>query len=146
MIHNHARQVVDVRLPSSTKHLHAIHVLTRTLAEGMGFALRESENAALAVDEALSNVIEHGYHGEESHRLRIIFEMKGEKLTVRILHDGEQMDPARFNAEDFAHYYRQKKKGGLGVLIMKKFMDEVTYKSGPRLNECCMVKYLHKNQ
>jgi len=137
-------EIVEIELPSKTKHLHAIRMLTQTLAQSMGFGTNDSEKTALAVEEALSNVIEHAYHGEEGRKMRVIYEMERDKFTVRILHNGDQMDSASFPLDDLAHYHRQKKKGGLGILIMKKCMDEVTYKSGPRQNECCMIKYLRK--
>jgi serine/threonine-protein kinase RsbW len=111
----------------------------------MGFARRDSETTALAVEEALTNVIEHSYHGEEGKKMRVIFEMEGNKFTVRILHTGDQIDNSQFVlVDDLDHFYKQKKRGGLGVLIMKKCMDEVIYKSGPDQNECCMIKYLKK--
>ena len=110
----------------------------------MGFGSKDSEKTALAVEEALSNVIEHAYHGEEGRKMRVIYEMEQDKFTVRILHNGDQIDAACFTIDDLAHFYHQKKKGGLGILIMKKCMDEVTYRSGPRENECCMIKYLKK--
>src|SRR5687767_5004073 len=113
-----------------TKHLHAIRTLCMTLAESMGFPKRDSETTALAVEEALTNVIEHAYHGEKGTKMQVIFEMEGNKFTVRILHSGDQIDSGQYIlADDLAHLYKQKKRGGLGVLIMKKCMDEVTYKS-----------------
>lgn len=123
-----------------------MRLLTETLAQSLGFPQKDSEKAALAVEEALTNVIEHSFHGERSRKMEIIFELQHDKFTVRILHNGDQMKNNHAPAsEDFSNFHLQKKKGGLGVLLMKRFMDEVEYKSGPKLNECCMVKYLRKN-
>lgn len=137
--------VVDIKIPSSTRHLHTMRTLTRILAESMGFDRKDSDSAALAVEEALTNVIEHSYHGEEDRKMHVIFELDDDKFTVRILHNGDQIEVSNLSkTEDWSSFHSQKKKGGLGILIMKKCMDEVTYKSGPRQNECCMVKYLRK--
>jgi len=142
---NHSGEIVEIKIPSRTKHLHAMGLLTKTLAESMGFAVRESEKAALAVEEALTNVIEHAYHGKANRKMRVIYEMKGECFRVRILHRGDQVALSDgVSTDDFSHFYKQKKKGGLGVLIMKRCMDEVTYKTGPHQSECCMIKYLKK--
>jgi serine/threonine-protein kinase RsbW len=139
-------EIVEVTLPSSTRHLHAMRVLTSTLAESMGFGEKDSEKTALAVEEALTNVMEHSYHGDANRRMQVIFELQREKLTVRILHNGDQVEASRLHAsDDLSNFFAQKKRGGLGILIMKRCMDEVTYKSGPPLNECCMIKYLPKN-
>lgn len=134
---------VEVTIPSSTKHLHAMRVLTCTLAESMGFDSDASEKTALAVEEALTNVMEHAYHGEESHKMQVIYELERKKFTVRILHNGDQVDPGKLtNVEELSDFHLQKKKGGLGILIMKRCMDEVSYKFDPPMNECCMIKYL----
>ena len=109
----------------------------------MGFASGDSENAALAVEEAVSNVMEHAYHGEPGHKMSVIFQMADQKFVVRILHNGDQPQLTQIPS-DLSNFYKQKKKGGLGIIIMKKFMDEITFKSGARQNECCMVKYLKK--
>jgi serine/threonine-protein kinase RsbW len=138
-------ETVEVNLPGMTKHLHAIRMLCSTLAESMGFQKKDSETAALAVEEALTNVIEHSYHGQEGRKMRVIFEMEGNKFTVRILHTGDQIVDSQYVLlDDLSHFYKQKKRGGLGILIMKRCMDEVVYKNGPDQNECCMVKYLKK--
>jgi serine/threonine-protein kinase RsbW len=139
-------EIVEVTLPSNTRHLHALRVLTSTLAESMGFGPKESENTALAVEEALTNVMEHSYHGDSTRRMQVIYELQMEKFTIRILHNGDQVAGEKISmSEDLSNFLAQKKKGGLGILIMKKCMDEVTYKSGPPQNECCMIKYLPKN-
>jgi serine/threonine-protein kinase RsbW len=142
---NHADQKLAITLPSNTRHLHAMGLLTKTLAESMGFATKDSEKTALAVEEALTNVIEHAYHGQEGRTMHVIFELKGEQFVVRIQHNGDQIENNSGSSDsDFSHFYKQKKKGGLGVLIMRKCMDEVIYKHGPKQNECCMIKYLKK--
>jgi serine/threonine-protein kinase RsbW len=138
-------ETVEIHLPSMTKHLHAIRTLCITLAESMGFGRKDSEATALAVEEALTNVIEHAYHGEAGKKVQVIFEMEGNKFTVRIIHGGDQIDASQYvMVDDLDHFYKQKKRGGLGILIMKRCMDEVTYKRGPDQNECCMIKYLRK--
>jgi serine/threonine-protein kinase RsbW len=140
-------EIVEVTLPSSTRHLHAMRVLTCTLAESMGFDSGDSQKTALAVEEALTNVMEHAYHGEESHKMQVIFELQKKKLTIRIIHNGDQVDPGKLtDVDDLSDFHLQKKKGGLGILIMKRCMDEVSYKFSPPINECCMIKYLPEEE
>src|SRR5262245_50047050 len=127
MSENHREDIVEIQLPSNTKLLHSLRTLTRNLAETMGFGSKDSENTALAVEEAVSNVIEHGFHGEPRHKMRIRFELEGQKFVVRIMHNGDQLDISQLYSDDLTNFYKQKKRGGLGIIIMKKFMDEVSY-------------------
>jgi serine/threonine-protein kinase RsbW len=138
-------RTVEIKLPSKTAHLHAMHLLTRTLAQSMGFDIKESEEAALAVEEALTNVIEHAYHGDETRKMRVVFELEDDKLIVRILYSGDQIEVGPVaGGDELAHFYQQQRKGGLGILIMRKYMDDVRYEKHAGENECRMVKYLKK--
>jgi anti-sigma regulatory factor (Ser/Thr protein kinase) len=77
--------------------------------------------------------------------MKVIFEMEGNKFTVRILHNGDQIDDSQYLLkDDLSHFYQQNKRGGLGLLIMRRCMDEVIYINGPDQKECCMIKYLKK--
>jgi anti-sigma regulatory factor (Ser/Thr protein kinase) len=41
---------------------------------------------------------------------------------------------------DLARYRREGRKGGLGVHLMGKIMDSVTFRRAARRNVCCLVK------
>src|SRR5438045_968561 len=104
---------VEIRLPSHTRYLHGMYQLTRTLAQSAGLDPRESDQAALAVEEALTNVIEHAYHGEPNRKMRVIFELEEDKFIIRILHNGDQIEVSSSPtiSDDFADFHRQKGKG-----------------------------------
>ncbi|MFG0314278.1 MAG: ATP-binding protein, partial [Phycisphaerales bacterium] len=99
---------------------------------------------ALAVDEALANVIRHGYErasdrpiwislwplesdGEKGPGIRIAIEDEARHVELSELKGRELDDP---------------KPGGLGVHIIREVMDDVVYdKRQPRGMRLTMVKY-----
>lgn len=103
----------------------------------------EVEKLKMAVDEACTNVIEHAYAGQSEQPVDISIILNSDKLTIRIRDKGQTFDQLAYQEPDLIKYAKTRKSGGFGVHIMRKLMDEVTYKTSGGYNECRMVKYLH---
>lgn len=139
------RSVMEVRFPSEHRYLHMVHQLTRQLAETTGFDATEAEKIALAVDEATTNVIQHAYGGEPGHDIEVHFDTEGESLSVVILHDGEPLDTVPVPEFDLDKLVAERRKGGLGLAIMREMMDEVEHTTaGTGQKMCVLVRYKQK--
>ena len=97
----------------------------------------------VAVDEALANVVEHAYGGDKG-TVDIDFELTTEYLRVQIRDRGARFDPGdKLNSTvDIHDHIRKGLKGGLGLFLMRRIMDEVHFNhDGPEfVNELVMVK------
>jgi anti-sigma regulatory factor (Ser/Thr protein kinase) len=80
----------------------------------------------LAVDEACANIFEHGYAG---HPGPIQLEAEGtdDALTIWIRDWGQSFDPGISAAPNPATSIQERAIGGLGIFLMNRVMDEVTY-------------------
>jgi len=120
-------ETVDLRIRSDPAHLADMREAVRQMAERCGFAADETDAVALAVDEALTNTIKHGYGGSpegdiDIHLERLAGELGG-GLEVRIRDYGHQVDPEGICSRDLSDI----RPGGLGVHIMRCVMDELRY-------------------
>ncbi len=113
-----------------------------THATEAGFDDMVVEQLKMAVDEACTNVIEHAYEGENEQPIEIAIILSKDKMTIRIRDKGQQFDEVAYREPNLIEYAKTRKSGGFGVHIMRKLMDEVSYKSTGGYNECRMVKYL----
>jgi serine/threonine-protein kinase RsbW len=105
--------------------------------------LNESEVYAvqLAVDEASTNIIEHGYGEECPSRIDITCEKFEDGIKVVIYDDAEPFDPTSIPEPDINVSLDDIKPRGLGIYLMRKMMDEVHHKSSPdRGNTLIMIK------
>ncbi len=137
-----ARGVVELRFPSDEKFLHMVHELTKHLAESTGFEAIEAEKIALAVDEATTNVVQHAYRGEPDHEIEVHFSPDGESLSIVISHDGEALESMPVPKFDLDKLVAERRKGGLGLTIMRQMMDKVEHtRAGSGKNKCVMVRY-----
>jgi len=136
---------MELRFPSENRYLHMVHQLTKNLAEATGFETVEAEQIALAVDEAATNVIEHAYGGEPGHEIEVHFDPEGESLDIVIFHEGEALDSVPVPEFDLDKLVAEKRKGGLGLTIMRQMMDKVEHgRAGTGKNMCVMVRYKQK--
>ncbi len=81
----------------------------------------------LALTEALANVIEHGYEGDESQKIEVGVEVEGERLRISVRDWGRQADPGAFEQRDLD----DPGEGGYGVFLMEQLMDDVTREPQP---------------
>jgi serine/threonine-protein kinase RsbW len=95
----------------------------------------------LAVDEACSNIIEHGYAGNEPGPIGVSFDAQGEQVVVAIVDRGRPFDPKTVRAPDLDSRWQDRRIGGLGWYLMSRSVDRIGYDSDPkRGNRLTLVK------
>jgi anti-sigma regulatory factor (Ser/Thr protein kinase) len=135
------RPAVVLKVPSRTEFLAVVRDVTRSLAEVAGFNRGAAEEIALAVDEAATNVIEHAYGGATDRVVEVRYEDRGGDLRVDVVDNGTTVDPKAMPRVDLEQYATERRKGGLGVHLMSKIMDSVTFRRSARRNVCCLVRH-----
>ena len=113
---------------SDTANLVQVRVVVETLGKESGFNQKECAAMALAVDEALTNVIRHAYGGEPNKKIEIGIEELNETdnhqgLKICIRDFGKTVDTSKIKGRELTDI----RPGGLGVHIMREVMDEVVY-------------------
>lgn len=134
------KPALQISFPSQTRFLALVRELTQKMAEGAGFDADTAHRVALAVDEAATNVIEHAYHGSPEQEIDLRVEDRGAEFRVEILDSGDMVDPRSFPRVDLARYREERRTGGLGVHLMEKIMDSVTFRRSARRNVCSLIK------
>ncbi len=95
----------------------------------LGWSEQQAEEVALAIDEAISNVIRHGYGGPCQERICVCARCiddpdEGAGIEVQVRDFGRQVDPARICGRDLDDI----RPGGLGVHIIKAVNNSVEYR------------------
>lgn len=123
---------VILRITSRHGEIRSIRRQVHSFAQGLGFSDDETAHITLAVDEALVNVIEHGYGGPCDKpievELRRIARQGRTGISICIRDQGRQVDPATIQGRNLDEV----RPGGLGVHIIHSVMDEVEFQpAGP---------------
>lgn len=100
---------------------------------------QECDNIILAIDEACSNIIRHGYQNDHTQNIDLTFTIKKDCLSITVLDKGVEFDINSIEQRDVS----QVKPGGLGLYIIKNVMDKVEYCRTPDgCNKLAMTKNL----
>ena len=114
--------VIRLQILSRPELLAPVRSMVLSLSERFGFDEVESGHLALAIDEALANVIRHGYDSSPDGRIWISFHLIEDPrpcFRIEIEDEGTQVDPESIvprRLEDV-------RPGGLGVHIMREVTD-----------------------
>ena len=134
------RPALVLTVPSETSFLGLVREVTRKMAETAGFDLGTADQVALAVDEAATNVIEHAYRGAPDREVEIRLEDRGPEFKVEVVDSGNTVDPRAVPDVDLRRYAKERRTGGLGMHLMEKIMDSVTFRRSAGRNVCRLVK------
>jgi anti-sigma regulatory factor (Ser/Thr protein kinase) len=96
----------------------------------------------LAVNEAATNVFEHGYHLQPGY-IEVSMEEEGDSMVVRIYDKAGPFDPNSAPPPKTSLPLEVRMPGGMGVHIMKSFTDELEYE---RTDDGCNVLRLIKHK
>lgn len=132
-----------ISVSSSTKNLHKIRNFIEETALNSGISREKTDEIILAVDEACTNIIKYTYKYEEKHKISIKIKNKGNNLIVEIIYRGKGFDPNKVKSPDMKEYFKNYKVGGLGIPLMRKFVNRIEYNFiKPNLNKLILVKQI----
>lgn len=134
----------EVTVYSQTQNLRKVREFLSRVIRQSRLPEREQNRVVLAVDEAVANIIEHGYQSREDGIIRVIVEASDDYLKVVIEDSGVSFNPETADDVNMEKHLAAHRNRGLGIFLMRKIMDEVRYnfKEGVR-NELVLVKYIH---
>jgi anti-sigma regulatory factor (Ser/Thr protein kinase) len=122
------RPCVRLTMPSIPRYLCVIRAALRCMCAQEGFSEEIIDKLVLATDEALANVIKHGYDSRPDGSIMLILRpiagpaRKG--LDIVIVDRGKSIDPCLICGRDLDDL----RPGGLGVHIIRSVMDKVQYR------------------
>ena len=136
-----------LKIASKTEVLAEARSFVGQAAREFGFDDADAMNIEIAVDEACTNIIKHAYKNDPEGWIHIRISQHREngnpRIVIQITDSGKPFDSNSYTAPNMPEYLQKMKRGGLGVLLMKKIMDEVEYfSSSDDNNSIRLVKYL----
>ncbi len=135
------RSTHTLTLPASTQSLEAVRRFVSACAADAHLSERDVEQVTLAVDEACTNVVKHAYRGNADETFKVSVVVDAERFTVRICDTGAAFAPAEYHTPNLVQAVKARRRGGLGVHLMRRLMDQVEYHSRGNVNEVRLVKY-----
>lgn len=104
----------------------------------------EISEMVLALDEMCSNLMIHAHHcnPDELFELHIVVE-NSDPVIFEIIDDGTVFDINSFAEPALDNIVHEKRKGGLGIRLVKSIMDKVEYNQSKGRSICRLTKKVH---
>lgn len=133
----------SLTIASQTERLNEVREFVSGLARAHGFTEDDVNKITIAVDEACTNIIKHGYNFSPDHRIDVEVLRTGTDFQIVIADKGKHFDPNAIQTPDMKDYFQHFRRGGLGVYLMKRVMDTVEFAKQQDRNVLRMTKTLH---
>jgi serine/threonine-protein kinase RsbW len=117
-----------IKAPARLEHLEKLMQFVSDFAGDHGFSKSKIHDIQLATEEALLNILQYAYPGEQKGQIEVTCEMKSDyELNIRILDQGVPFDILSLSEPDLTCPLPDRKIGGLGCYLIRKMADEVHY-------------------
>ena len=119
------RMVVQPQLETS---LPRVTAFIERFAESEGFDTAEVFRINLALDELLTNTLEHGFEGRVAEAdISVAIRSEGEAVVVRYEDNGIEFNPLQAIEQDTVLELEERPIGGLGLQLIGATFDAVSY-------------------
>ncbi|MBN1996727.1 SpoIIE family protein phosphatase [candidate division KSB1 bacterium] len=129
----------QLRVPAKIEYLGELRDFVTKVGRRYGFSERVINAFKLSIDEAATNIIKHAYRDWEGD-ITIRAVVKKHSLTIVLIDQGKYFDPRQVSDPDLQRYVDIGKKGGLGIFIMRRLLDDIDYRKTEEGNELWLLK------
>ena len=120
----------SLRVPADLGRLAEVRDLVRAAADDAGATAACAADMVQAVDEAATNAIIHGHAGRTGW-VEVAATTRDDRLVVTIEDDAPAFDPTTVPDPDLSVHPAERRPGGMGVLLARLCVDEMTYRPRP---------------
>lgn len=130
------------QIKNRCSELPALHTTLARLGEKWSLSNKTVVELNLILDELTSNIVEHGNSKQDSE-IDIKLTKKNTVITLVITDEGPPFDPTITPPVDIALPLEERKCGGLGIHLIRRFSDNCKYKRVKNRNVLTLEKTLY---
>lgn len=114
-------------IPATLDSLDTVSKFVARATAQVGLDDHAAWQVQLAVDEAVTNIIQHGYDAGSRGTIELGWQVADAMLEIALRDHGRRFDPTNVPAPDTAAPLEDRQPGGLGIFLMNKLMDTVRF-------------------
>jgi sigma-B regulation protein RsbU (phosphoserine phosphatase) len=133
---------MELRVPNRLSETSSVKEHFDTFSEHYGIPKQVRLKMHVVFDELLTNIISYAYQDKEEHDIGIKVELSADRLKVSMVDDGVPFNPLGLETPDTELPLEEREIGGLGIHLVRKMMDKVSYRRRIDKNVITVVEYL----
>jgi serine/threonine-protein kinase RsbW len=136
----------DLIIPAHISYLETALSFIENSANILKLSSREKSKIKLATEEAITNIIKHGYSNDIRETFQVSCTHNENNFKIIIHEKGKPFDFSKYEDFDIKKSWETGKAKGLGLFLMKKVMDEIHFQNlGRNGKKLILIKYINKN-
>ena len=134
----------QLKVPCRKEKLKDVRFFVERFLHHHGVAEVEAGEIVLAVDEVCANLMIHSHQCNPKKRIGVKIEMvKEDEVQFEITDFGVGFNFCRYKEPSLDQIIKQKKKGGVGLILVKRIMDDMEFIRKSNRNVYRLVKKLN---
>ncbi|MCO7177161.1 anti-sigma B factor RsbW [Sporolactobacillus kofuensis] len=127
---NEMENVIRLTIPAKPEFVSVARLASSGAASRMGYSFDAIEDIKVAISEACTNAVSHGYKQMGNGQIHITMDCEPNAMTITVTHNGESFDASRVLQKlrplDPSIDLAEVSEGGLGLFLINALMDQVT--------------------
>ena len=120
--------VKEMTVEATVENIEAVTEFVNAELEALNCPLKAQMQIDVAIDELFGNIAHYAYHPETGPAtVRVEVEQEPLAVIITFIDNGVPYDPLATEEPDVTLSAEERKIGGLGVFLVKKTMDDVSY-------------------
>ncbi|GHB30717.1 hypothetical protein GCM10008106_09510 [Mongoliitalea lutea] len=103
----------------------------------------ERHQVLLSVEEVTANLIIHSHACNSSEFIQVNANLEDDLLKIEIHDQGAGFNILDYEEPEIDQLITTKRKGGLGIMLVRKFMDKIEFETNGRKNTCRLFKLVN---
>lgn len=136
---NHRPRQLSFRLRNKRSEIARMFALVERFCRANRIGGDDLFNLRLVLDEAIINIIVHGYEDEAEHHINVSLALDESTISIDIDDDGMPYNPLEAPPPRFDLPIEERRIGGLGVHIIKSLARSVEYRRDEGRNHLTIV-------
>lgn len=134
------------KVPCKKEKLREIRCFVKGVLDKHGLSEVDVSTLVLAIDEVCANLMihSHGCNPKESIELEIKVD-KEKGLEFNIIDNAEMFNINDYEEPTIEDIVKKQRKGGIGLILVKKIMDDIQIITYKKKHVCRLVKKIHIN-
>jgi serine/threonine-protein kinase RsbW len=132
-------QPFEMTIESDSSRIPSVSASLEEEMHTHGFSSEDILDTQLAVEEIITNIINHGYKNTGGE-IVISCRINVNQAEVRIRDDAPRFNPLSLPEPKLDDTIEDRKIGGLGVFLVRQVMDEISYRYENGQNNLVMIK------
>ena len=120
-------RTVDLRIHNDLSEIDAVRDTLDNLASELGIAMQALMPLQVALDEVVSNVVKYAWDDDGRHEFLVRITVQPDRVDLEIFDDGRAFNPLTASEPKRPVDGQRPKPGGLGIHMVKRLVDGITY-------------------